>query len=75
MADATVCTFAEVSSEAADTAPACMLVSSAMDDIDCAVASISFAAEDTPLTNSPTFVSKVLMRSSSRRARRTFASF
>ena len=47
VAEATVCTLAELSSEAAATAPACLVVSSAVALMDWAAACICVACDDT----------------------------
>ena len=72
---ATVCTLAEVCSEAAATTPAWRLVAAAVDDIDCAVSSITDDADDSPPTSSVTLASNARVSSSSTWARRILTSF
>jgi hypothetical protein len=71
---ATICTLAEVCSEAAATTPACRLVADAVEDIDWAVSSITEDADDSPPTSSETLVSNARVSSSSARARRILTS-
>ena len=72
---ATVCTLVEVCSEAAATTAAWRLVAAAVEDIDCAVSSITDDAADSPPTSSVTLASNARVSSSSTWTRRILTSF